>query len=301
MRPLYRYMRLSEFALLGYVILGGVIVPEAGFFPASVLNQSLLYETIGIPIYIFRATCGLVLAYSIIRAGETFQQQTEHIIEEAHDASLLLDDRERISRELHDNTIQSIYAAGLMLESASYAIDDSPRQAKTMLARAMDDLNAIIQDLRRYIFDLRAYGDDLKTSPLAESLEKMLEDLRINTLLSVDMSVDGEDEGLLSAQEKEHVLRIAREALTNAAKHSHAVNVAIRLQWGPDEMRLRIADDGVGMNGSPEGGANFNNSGHGLRNMRERAALLGGALRISGQKGRGVVLDLEVPYKEVPP
>jgi two-component system NarL family sensor kinase len=66
----------------------------------------------------------------------------------------------------------------------------------------------------------------------------------------------------------------------------------VRLQWGADSLRLRIADDGIGMTTLPSDGR-----GQGLRNMRERTMLLGGKLTISGQPGRGVVLDLEVPYE----
>lgn len=291
MRPLYGYIRLSEFALVGYGILGGGVVPEACFFPANVLNNTLFEQSIGVPVYVFRAVCGFMLAFSIIHASEKFQERTEQIIEESHDAGLLLRDRERISRELHDNTIQAIYAAGLTVQSAHYAVDNSPREAKSMLEEVMQGLDSIIQDLRRYIFDLRT-DYEVNTS-LSTGLNHLLEDLRINTLLNVDMSVDGEDADMLSAEEKAHIMRIVREAFINIAKHAQARNVAVRLQWGADEMKLRIADDGIGVDVEKL----ERDGGHGLRNMRERAVLLGGSLEISSHKERGFVLDLDVPYK----
>jgi signal transduction histidine kinase len=120
----------------------------------------------------------------------------------------------------------------------------------------------------------------------------MLQDLRINTLLSVDLTVDGDDPHLLASERQQHVLRIVREALVNISRHAQAKRVVVRLQWGVDALRLRIADDGIGMTNVPTDGR-----GQGLRNMRERTMLLGGKLTISGQPGRGVVIDLEVPYE----
>jgi signal transduction histidine kinase len=111
-------------------------------------------------------------------------------------------------------------------------------------------------------------------------------------LLSVDFTIDGEDPHLLTAERRQHILRILREALTNISRHAQAKRVVVRLQWGVKALRLRIADDGIGMTSMPNDGR-----GHGLRNMRERTMLLGGKLTISGQPGRGTVIDLEVPYE----
>jgi signal transduction histidine kinase len=178
-----------------------------------------------------------------------------------------------------------------MIESAAYLIEESPEEAKEKLSRVMKSLNSTIQEIRRYIFDLRAEPEP-QLADLAGSLSKMLRDLHVNTLLSVDLTVDGEDPQSLSAEQRRHVLSIVREALTNISRHAQAKRVVVRLQWGLDSLRLRIADDGIGMTGLPKDGR-----GQGLRNMRERTMLLGGKLTISGQPSRGVVVDLEVPYE----
>ena len=285
------YLRMASLSLLALALLNGLIVPVAPFFPANVLNYSLLERTIGVPIQVFLSIFGLLLAYSVIRALEIFRIETAQVLEEAGRAQVLMTDRERIGRELHDGTIQSIYAAGLMLESVYYLIDDSPEQAKEKLAAVMKSLNNTIQDIRRYIFDLRA-EPETEATELAEGLSKMLQDLRINTLLSVDLTVDGDDPHLLASERQQHVLRIVREALVNISRHAQAKRVVVRLQWGVDTLSLRIADDGIGMTNVPTDGR-----GQGLRNMRERTMLLGGKLTLSGQPGRGVVIDLEVPYE----
>jgi signal transduction histidine kinase len=285
-----RFLNLASLSLVALALLTGLIVPRATFFPANVLNYGLLEGSIGMPIQVFRSIFGLLLAYSVIQALEIFRIETAQALEEAERAQVLIEDRERIGRELHDGTIQSIYAAGLMLESAAYLIDDSPGEAKEKLSAVMKSLNDTIREIRRYIFDLRG-EPEIEARELEEGLAKMLRDLRVNTLLTVAFDVDGDDPHILTAEQRRHVLRIVREALTNISRHAQAKRVLVRLQWGMDALRLRIVDDGIGMTNLPSDG-----KGHGLRNMRERTMLLGGKLNISGQPGRGVIIDLEVPY-----
>ncbi len=285
------FLQMTSLSLVALGLLNGLIVPDAPFAPANVLNYSLLERTIGIPIQVFLSICGVILAYSLIRAMEIFQIETAQVLKEAERARLLMADRDRIGRELHDGTIQSIYAAGLMIESATYLIDDSPDQAKKKLGQVMESLNDTIQEIRHFIFDLRAKpengGDDL-----GKILSQSLRDLRINTLLSVDLSVDGDDPHLLTSERQQHIVGIVREAFTNISRHAQAKRVAVHLQWRTDSLRLRITDDGIGLTSPPGDGR-----GQGLRNMRERTMLLGGKLTVSGQPGRGVVIDLEVPYE----
>ncbi len=284
------FLRIASLSLAALGLLNGLIVPDAPFVPANVLNYSLLDRTIGVPIQVFQSIFGLILAYSLIRGTEIFQIETAQILKEAESARLLMADRERIGRELHDGTIQSIYAAGLMLEDTTYLIDDTPDQAKQKLSQVMKSLNDTIQEIRRYIFDLRAKPEDGEED-LGKSLARLLRDLRINTLLSVDLNVEGDDPHQLSSERQQHIIGIVREAFTNISRHAQAKRVSVHLQWREASLWLRIADDGIGLTDS-----RGNGRGQGLRNMRERTMLLDGRLTIGGQPGRGVVIDLEVPY-----
>jgi signal transduction histidine kinase len=284
------FLRVASLSLAALGLLNGLIVPDAPFAPANVLNYSLLDRTIGVPIQVFQSIFGLILAYSLIRGTEIFQIETAQMLKEAESTRLLMADRERIGRELHDGTIQSIYAAGLILEDTAYLIDDAPDQAKQKLDQVMKSLNDTIQEIRRYIFDLRAKPED-GAEDLGKSVARLLRDLRINTLLSVDLDVEGNDPHLLSAERQQHIVGIVREAFTNISRHAQAKRVSVHLQWREGSLWLRIADDGIGLTNS-----SGNGRGQGLRNMRERTTLLGGRLNIGGQPGRGVVIDLEVPY-----
>ena len=152
-------------------------------------------------------------------------------------------------------------------------------------------MNETIQDIRRYIFDLRGRipQEDLNTA-----LRKLLRDFQVNTLLETSLVVvgRGREKRHLDAQRRQHVLQIAREALTNAARHAHATEVTARLTYGTHHLDLSIEDNGIGLSSLPEG------DGQGLRNMRERARLLNGELRIDTAPGQGLGVTVTVPYNQ---
>jgi len=285
-----RHLRTASFSLIILAAMQIVFVANAPFPFAYASNRDLLERYIGVPIYVFLSILGVILAYSMIRAMEIFQIETGQALQEAARTRLLMADRERIGRELHDGTIQSIYAAGLVLESASYLVDDSPSAAKTKMAEVMQSLNDTIQEVRRYIYDLRA-EPEAESIHLDQNLAQLARDLGINALLTVDVVMEGKDPHRLTPGQHQHILRIAQEAFVNTARHARAKRVDVRLQWGEDRLNLRIADDGIGFTFLSNDG-----HGHGLRNMRERVNLLGGMLAIDSDLGRGVIIDLEVPY-----
>ncbi len=286
-----RHLRTASLSLIILAAMQIVFVAGAAFSPGYTSNRDLLERHIGVPVYVFLSILGVILAYSMIRAMEIFQIEIGQALQEAARTRLLMADRERIGRELHDGTIQSIYAAGLVLESASYLIDDSPVKARTNLAEVMQSLNDTIQEIRRYIYDLRA-EPEAESIHLDQNLAQLARDMDINALLTVDVVVEGKDPHRLTPGQHQHILRIAQEGFVNTARHARAKRVNVRLQWGEDRLNLRIADDGIGF-------AFLSNDrrGQGLRNMRERADLLGGVLAIGSELGGGVVIDLEVPYR----
>jgi signal transduction histidine kinase len=280
-------VRVARVALGAFAVFGGFIGPAASFFPASWFNQELLLQVTGVPVALLRGLCGVVLTYGIVRALRIFLREIELWVESVERRQALTSERERIGRELHDGIIQSIYAAGLMLEGARHSIPDEPETARSQLTRVIDSLNQTIQDIRRYIFDLRG---EMPEDDLEAGLGKMLRDFRVNTLLEIDFRVEGEDKQALGAERRQHTFQIVREALANVARHAQARRVEVVLKHGANALQLRISDDGVGLSALPI------NKGHGLRNIRERARLLEGMLDIDSAPGKGVTLILTVPY-----
>jgi len=280
-------VRVTGLALGFFALFGGLIGPAAPFFPASWLNQEVLLQAMGIPIALLRGLCGIAITYGVVRVLGAVLNEIELWLESVERMQALASERQRIGRELHDGIIQSIYAAGLMLEGARHSISDEPEVAQGQLTRAIGSLNQTIQDIRRYIFDLRGEmpHDDLETG-----LNKMIRDFRVNTLLETKFIVEGEDTRPLGAERRQHIFQIAREALTNAARHAQARQVEVRLRYGVNALQLLISDDGIGLPAMPT------NKGQGLRNIRERALLLDGMLDIDTAPNRGMTLILTVPY-----
>jgi signal transduction histidine kinase len=290
------FLRLAGLALAGYAFFGGLVGPAAPFFPANWLNYDLVERLTGIPVPIYRSACGIVLAYSMIRALEVFQLETDRLIEEMERRYLLTSERERIGRELHDGTIQSIYAAGLMIDDAARQLTDAPPIVRTRLDQAMTSLNQTIQEIRNYIFELRAANGSAR---LDEEIEVLVKDFRINTLVEVGLRTEGQPRYELSLDRRRQVVQIVREALSNVARHAHARRVEVSLCWHGDGLSLEINDDGGGFD-VPTGGLSLRQNGgamrRGLHNMRERAELLGGRLEIVSAPGQGTRLRLEAPY-----
>lgn len=285
------YFRAAGYAFIAYAMVSA-IVPAADFFPASVVNYDRVIATIGVPVPVFRAILGMAIAYLIIRGSEIFDVETDRMIEEVSQARAVAADRERIGRELHDSIIQSLYAAGLILEDASLTIDEDSAKAKEGIQEVIGSLNRTIRDIRRYILDLRGETD---TGNLRDSLAEMVRAFRLDTLIEADMQVKGTPRTALTREERGHVLTIAREALTNVTRHSQATRVDVKLDYRPLEIEMDISDNGVGFARNGNGSDSAAGEHQGLRNMEERARIIGASLDVDSAPGQGTRVRLIVP------
>ncbi|NUM47276.1 MAG: GAF domain-containing sensor histidine kinase [Anaerolineales bacterium] len=201
----------------------------------------------------------------------------------------ILQERERFGMDLHDGIIQSIYAIGLMLDDTQHRMEETPTQAREGISHAIAGLNEVIRDIRNYILDLRPnrfQGRDLK-----EGLGELVRELRANSFLSVDLQMDGTSVTSLTPEKTVEILHIAQESLSNIRKHARASQVDILLEEENQDLRLIIKDDGVGLNLDQI----RNSTGHGLRNMRERAQMLGGIFAIATAQDGGTEICVRVP------
>lgn len=200
------------------------------------------------------------------------------------------DERDRIAMDLHDDTIQAIYAVGVGLESAMEDIAGEPGRAQAEVDAAIEQLNEVIRDIRNYIYNLRPARF---TGDLRESLTGLVEQFRRTTSCDVSVSIAS-----ASALERERALaafHVAQEALNNVRKHAHASAVSIALVAGDAGIDLEVRDDGAGFDGSVEATEEH----RGLRNMRSRAQLAGGTLTVESALGRGTCVHLHVPAVSV--
>jgi signal transduction histidine kinase len=278
-------LRIAGAALGIFGLLAGLVLPTTSLlFGARAGGQT---GEVSFPaISPLLTLCGVALTYGLTRTLNVVQREVERWVEGVEQSQALTADRERIGRELHDGIIQSIYAAGLMLEAVRQLIPEDPGAAQAQLSRAMTSLNLTIQDIRRYIFDLR---EAVPQTDLVSGLRQILRDFHVNTLLETELIIEGKDSRPLGAERQRHIFLIVREGLSNVARHSQARKVQLRLFYRPAALQLDIADDGVGLTGSTT-------RGQGLRNIQERARLLEGALEINSTPDQGVTLTVTVPY-----
>ncbi len=226
------------------------------------------------------------------RLVETFARQAAMAI---HTARLheglgrlaLLQERERIGRDLHDGIIQALYGVGLSLEDVPELMALDRGEAEVRVDRAIESIHATIRDIRGFIFGLRT--DDFESVELRPGLERLAAELARGTSMSVDIDVSNEPE--LDPTDARHVLQLAREALSNAARHSGASRAKVRVDVTSNGLEMRIADDGHGFDPSV-----IALPGHqGIGNMRSRAISMGGTLDVLSVIGAGTTVTLRIP------
>ncbi|MET8247655.1 GAF domain-containing sensor histidine kinase [Streptomyces sp. NPDC005202] len=201
----------------------------------------------------------------------------------------LLEDRDRIARDLHDLAIQRLFATGMTLQSAGRFIQHEGVSERVL--RAVDDLDETIKIIRSTIFGLRTRGDDAAPGLRARAVRTIGE-----AALVLGFAPSVRMEGLLDThvptETADHVVAVLSESLTNIARHAHADRAEVVLETDGNEVRLTVTDNGVGIR--PEGRRS------GLRNMLERARNEGGDMELTSPDGGGTRLLWHAPLREAP-
>ncbi|MFJ7290488.1 sensor histidine kinase [Streptomyces collinus] len=203
------------------------------------------------------------------------------------DHLLVLTDRDRIARDLHDLAIQRLFASGLTLNSVLGRVSDRPEVAERV-QRVVDDLDDTIKTVRGTIYALRERDRSdgrggLRSKLLAETdraaaVLGFAPALRMTGLLDTDVPAD----------HAEHLLAVLRETLSNAARHAHATVVEITAETDGTHVRLRVADNGTGIDPAV-------NRRSGLDNLRQRATDLGGGFTVTPNDPTGTIVEWTVP------
>ena len=224
-----------------------------------------------------------------VHAGIAIQNARLH--ERVKDLAIV-DERLRISRDLHDGIIQSIYAVGLSLEDVPDLMTSHQVEATDRIDRAIDRLNVTIADIRTFITGLETPTE----TTLRSALEAVVVEIARDPGLVVEVDLAGADqvERRLSGAAAHAVLQITREALSNIVRHSGATRASVSFSTGEAEAAFIIEDDGRGFDP-----ARRRDAGHfGLANLRDRAAAAGGLLEIEAAPGRGTRIIVRLPLLE---
>jgi len=209
--------------------------------------------------------------------------------------ALVLGERVRLSRELHDTLLQSLVGVALEFNAVSKTLDLSPELAKARVVKIRERVEEYIREARRSIWSLRSPA--LETGDLIEALREGAARATSDRPVELEFSVTGVPQRYASDVEHQ-LMRIGHEAVLNAARHAEARTIRMHVDFGADAVALRVADDGRGFDHRYVEGTSDH---YGITTMRERAEQVGGHVTITSQPGRGTVVEAVVPVAHAQP
>jgi signal transduction histidine kinase len=298
-------------AFAWYGLVGQFFTAPSPLFPSTTINSELFLRLFGFPVQIFRAVMASAAAFFVIRFLRAFQVENEAKIAELKEARLRESqeretlrselyrrvveaqelERQRIARDLHDETGQSLTALGMGLRSLRSMLESGkgPLESKKTLQTLETMVDESLQELQRLISDLRpSHLDDLG---LAATLRWYVNILRDRYHLDVSVQVVNEERPICS-EHSTALFRMAQEALTNVVKHAEATQARVSLIFDEKGIHLAVEDNGHGFD--VEKG--FKQQSWGLLGLQERATLLDGTCQIYSSPGRGTIVEITVPY-----
>ncbi len=300
-------------AFLWYGLIGQIFTRYSPLPPSTVINQDLFLDLFGFPVQLLRASAAIVAAVFVMRLLRSFEVETKRQIAELQ-AAKLSDaqrrealrseylkrtvgaqeaERQRIARELHDETGQALTAIGLGLRGATASLDHNPERAVEQMRHLEGLVAHSIDELQRLIADLRpSHLDDLG---LPATLRWYAGEIESHSELPISVTVTGEAQPI-SAPIKTALFRVAQEALINVLKHADADSASVILKYGEEDVVLIIEDDGCGFDvGIIRGGER---KSWGLMGMQERANLFGGEFKLQSRIGQGTRVRVTMPNSE---
>ena len=294
------------FGLLGAVIRDGhaIRVPDIVSDPRSVgfpPGHPPMRSFLGVPVRVEGRVIGN-LYLTDKQEADSFTDDDERLVESfarhaglaIHNARMheelrqlaVLQERERIAQDLHDGSIQSLYAVSLVLEDTAEIMTGDPELALKRIDHAVDTIHGTIQEIRDFIMGLDP--DARTTVDLLAGLTALADAFERSTLIDVELT--SEPDVPLDPDETLQLIQLTREAMSNVARHAGASKVRVSVEDRRDALRLSIIDDGRGFDPKETQRPGH----HGLSNMHTRAESLGGSLRIESSEG-GTHVVFEMP------
>ena len=306
------------FAAVAFGLYGGIgqlFSSNSIIFPSNYVNADLFMQVFGFPIQVFRAIMASIAAVFIIRSLRAFDLENNRRIEDLREAQLaeqqrleelraeLLHrtviaqeaERQRIARELHDETGQTLTALGMGLRGMSETI-------LTNRNRAIEQANQLeklavegVKELQRLVSGL--HPPQLDDLGLLAALRWYTNDISERSGITINVVSHG-NKPQLTSDIRAVVFRIAQEAINNVVRHANASKIDIQLDYSEDNVYLRVEDNGQGFNtdvvlkkkpGKP--------TAWGLLGMSERASLVGGTCNIFSHPGKGTLIEVNVPIE----
>ena len=296
-----------------YGLVGQLFTQATPLFPSVVLNETLFSSLFGFSIQLFRAAMAVGAAIFVICFLHAFQVDIDTKITELQQAQLLESqqretlrgelfrrvvaaqesERQRIARDLHDETGQSLTALGMGLRALSAKLPPRSKEALNTLHNLESLTTDSLKELQRLISDLRpSHLDDLG---LSATLRWCTNRIQEDASIRIKLDISGEEQDMNNAM-KITVFRIIQESLNNITKHSQASHVHIHLQYEESNIRINVKDNGTGFNINEVKQRHSHRPALGLAGMEERAALLGGTVSIYSGTDYGTQVEVLIPY-----
>jgi signal transduction histidine kinase len=271
--------------------------PGSAGFPA---NHPVMHSFLGVPVRVEGRVIGN-LYLTDKTGGVSFTEDDERLVESfarhaglaIHNARMheelrqlaVLQERERIAQDLHDGSIQSLYAVSLALEDTEELMGIDPAQALVRLDHAIETIHGTIQEIRDFIMGLDP--EARRAVDLLAGLTALTDEFERSTTIEVALSSDPDVP--LDPDETIQLIQLTREAMSNVARHALATKVNVSVEDHRDVLRLSIIDDGRGFDTAESQRPGH----HGLTNMHARAEALGGSLSIeSSPHGTRVIFEM---------
>jgi signal transduction histidine kinase len=259
-------------------VLGHVVVEP---LPPGTSGATGSLLVAGGPIDVGQATeLAKVFAAHATLALDRAQARREHAM------IAVLEDRDRIARDLHDLVIQRLFATGLQLQSIGMIVN---AEAQERLTRAVEDIDATIRDLRAAIFEL--HHRPARRS-LRADIQALVEEYTEPLGFRPQLSCSGPIDAVVPPAVRPQILAAIREALSNVVRHAEAGAVTVEVTATATEVVARVADDGIGITPGDRRS--------GLANLQDRAEALGGTVRLERNQPRGTTLELRAPLDGLP-
>ncbi|UJF34237.1 sensor histidine kinase [Paenibacillus hexagrammi] len=217
--------------------------------------------------------------YQLIHEQNNVLEQYANQIEQL----TLVEERNRMARELHDTVGHTFTSVIMGMDAVSYLIEAAPDKAKEKLDVLRDVTRSGLEEVRRSIHQMMPHGDDML---LSYQLNRLANEFAVHTGTQIRFNTEGQ-EYELPKQAKLSLIRCLQESLTNAKRHGRAAAVEVRLAYTDDQVTLLIEDDGVGTDRL--------NAGFGIGAMQERISALQGTLQIRSALGQGTVVSCSIP------
>jgi signal transduction histidine kinase/DNA-binding NarL/FixJ family response regulator len=286
---------------------GPVIAQDYGELPAPIPLEALYHLSpwLAVPIFWQGAVTGVfgicaadpsrhfseadVEALTLFAKHAAIAIENARLYQQSRELAVT-EERNRLAREIHDTLAQSLTGMILQIEAVEDLLGGDPEPARAELRSLQGLARTALEEARRSVWGLRP--PVLEDASLVDALERLVREESVAGRYGGRFSVGGRPRPLTPAIEA-GIYRIAQEALTNVRRHAEARAVVVLLRFEAGELALTVQDDGRGIEHVPEASED---GGFGLTSMQERARLLGGAMTLQSEVGRGTRVEVRVPY-----